>query len=190
AQRAASRVQGAVPRRRRPRLCVLGGGGGEGGVEIDEAGSLGTDVGAGDRRCGLRENCLDLIGRERGALLQQVGNHAGDNGGGLARAAPAEERLRYTRGRVRRVDVGAGVAHADDRPAGRHDIRVARAVAPAGEVGDGVVGRGGRALGVVRADGDDERVRRGIGQVTEVGALVAGGGDNDDAVAPRHFGGV
>ena len=55
---------------------------------------------------------------------------------------------------------------------------------------DGVVGGPDRARRIVGADCEQHRVVRRVGQARDRGAVVAAGGDHDDAVLPGGLGGV
>ena len=121
---------------------------------------------------------------------QVVGDHARHGGGGHRAAAAPEESVRHGGARaVVEVDVGARVAQAGDVHARRQQVGVARAVAHAGEVGDGVVAGIQRALRVRGTDGQHVRVVRGITDPTRRRSVVANRGHNHNAGAPRRLGG-
>ena len=156
--------------------------------EVHPSGAIGRRVRGKVDRARLEQR-LDLVGRQRGARLQHLGDQPGDDRGRLRRAAAAEEALADARGRELGVERRARHAQGDDRGARGDDVgrpdRVAR-----GEVGDAVVGRIGGVLGVGGADGDQERIGgRQVEAACAVG-LVARRRDDGDAAVPQLLGGV
>jgi hypothetical protein len=72
--------------------------------------------------------------------------------------------------------------------AGGDDVDVPLGVALLRERGHGVVGDRGGAGRVLRADGEQVRVERRVGQERPRAAVVPAGDDDEDALAPGRLG--
>src|SRR4051794_37901325 len=149
-------------------------------------------------RVGLRQRCrrggqrrLHLVGGPGRVLLEQQRDGAGDDCGGLRGAGALEVAGVDDRLGVLDVDDRAGVAQRDDRLAGCDQVDVTRRRTARGEVRNGVVELARGAVRVVSADGEDERVSRGVVQRRGRRTAVAAGHHDDDAGLPRvlHRGG-
>ena len=121
--------------------------------------------------------------------MQQQGGGGRGHGGGLARPGSAEEAAPDDGARVVRVDRRARHPQSEDMHARCDQVDVPGSGAVAGERRDRVVGGPDGAGRIVGADSEQHRVVRRVGQARDRGAVVAAGGDHDNAVLPGGFGG-
>ena len=135
-----------------------------------------------------RSSALTSSGSRLGALADQQRGGAGDDRGGL-RGAGAAEAVADASGREGLVEEGAGHAGGDDGDAGSDDVRAARDRAAAREQRHAVVVERRGAAGVLGADRHDVGVIGGRVEAVGVGAAVAGGDDDGEALVPRALDG-
>src|SRR4051794_16830195 len=162
--------------------CILGPG------QVEQSLAL---LGRGRGRDRLRrahQQCLHLVRRDPGALLDQQRRGTGDDCGGMRGAAAAEEALPDTGSRVLGVQQGTRGPDADHLVARGHKVGVARAVTVVGELRDDVVRRRGGAVARAAPDGDHVRVVGRVVDLRRPEALVAHGDDDDDALVPGLLG--
>ncbi len=170
-----------------------GGDGSRPGLgQVDATAALGGH-GARQRVGGAEQQRLDLVGAQLGTLGEQEGDEPRRDRRGLRGARTPDVAGLHQGARVAALD-GRAEGPAGHQAATRCDqvglVRALGGRAPRGPGGDAVVGRRRRAVVVVGADGQHDGVVARLGDRPGLGAVVAGGDHDDDALVPQPAHGV